>query len=287
MRRRKRGTDPLASVSEIRQALDELRERIPDLVPSSEESLLKMMNAIRHVERRAAGHSKSGRPGHFPREHLLDVSRHLKAVLTRRYRERISLNTFIAFCLPILSYPPDLVSALEKGEITRLEASILARLTPRRLGMRPKKAQAVREEVLRNHVKIQGSQTQLLARVREILGESGIVSSETLAVAIQKVDSLLEVDPEDVRHLFFETMKELFYSIRKFKSEDLDKADIADFMASADIFSGTIHAIEQRIKARTQTKKPIEVISKGQESEKDQRPTVEKDAQGRIIYRFK
>ena len=59
-----------------------------------------------------------------------------------------------------------------------------------------------------------------------MLGESGIVSSETLAVGIEKADSLLEVNPEDLRHLFFETMKELFYALREINPEDLDESDI-------------------------------------------------------------
>jgi hypothetical protein len=140
--------------------------------------------------------------------------------------------------------------------------------------------------VIEAHLDSNGSQNQLRVRVREILGESGIVSGETLAVGIQKADSLLEVDPEDLRHLFFETMKELFYAMRKFNPEDLDEADIDEFMTSADLLSGAIHSIEQRIKSRSQTKKPLEGFSKEQESEKDQRPVVEKDAQGRITYRF-
>jgi hypothetical protein len=52
------------------------------------------------------------------------------------------------------------------------------------------------------------------------------------------------------------------------------------------MLSGAIHSIEQRIKSRTQMTKPLEGFSKEQESEKDQRPVVEKDAQGRITYRF-
>jgi hypothetical protein len=132
-----------------------------------------------------------------------------------------------------------------------------------------------------------GSQNQLRVRVREILGESDIVSSETLAVGIQKADSLLEVDPKALRHIIFETMKELFYAMRKFNPEDLDETDIDEFIASADMLSGTIHSIDQRIKSRTQMTKQLGGFSQEKESEKDQWPIVDKDAQGRITYRFK
>ncbi len=148
-----------------------------------------------------------------------------------------------------------------------------------------------------SHKLMNGIQRQTIVRLPATLmicsivlddeNDSGIVYSETLAVGIGKADSLLEVDPEDLRHLFFETMKELFYAIRKFNPEDLDEADIDEFMTSADLLSGTIHSIERRIKVRTQTKKPLEGLSKEKEPEQDQRPIVERDAQGRIIYRFK
>src|SRR5262249_22614745 len=100
MRRRTREADPLASVSAISRVIEDLRERCPDLIPASERGLFRMMNAIRHIERHPTGLSKSGRPGHFPREKLLEVARHLKAVLAKQYRGRISPSTFIGFCLP-------------------------------------------------------------------------------------------------------------------------------------------------------------------------------------------
>ena len=58
-------------------------------------------------------------------------------------------------------------------------------------------------------------------------------------------------------------------------------------MISADLLAGTIHSIKQRIKARNQPKRTIEGFSEEKEPNQDQRPIVERDAQGRIIYRFK
>ena len=98
VRRRVRKPDPLASASEIRKVIDDLRRRCPELIPASDRGLFRLMNAVRHIERRPAGDSKSGRPGHFPREKLIEVSRHLKAALAKNYRDRISLSTFIGFC---------------------------------------------------------------------------------------------------------------------------------------------------------------------------------------------
>jgi hypothetical protein len=174
-----------------------------------------------------------------------------------------------------------------RGEVNLQEAMLLSRLNHKKLRTDSNTARSIRRHVIDAHLDSNGSQNQLRVRVREMLGETGIVSGETLAVGIVKADSLLEVDPEDLRHLFFETMKELFYALREFNPEDLDEADIDEIMTSADLLSGTIHSIKQRIKARTQTKKPIEGFFKEKEPEQDQRPIVEKDAQGRLTYRFK
>jgi hypothetical protein len=139
---------------------------------------------------------------------------------------------------------------------------LLSRINHKKLGTDSNSARAIRRRVIEAHLNANGSQNQLRGRVREILGESGIVSSETLAAGIEKADSLLGLDPEDLRHLLFETVKGPFYAIRKFKPEDLENTDIDEFMTSADILSGTIYSIEQRIKSRNQTKKTLEGFSK-------------------------
>src|SRR5215475_8523180 len=150
--------------------------------------------------RRKSLYGRTDSPGHFPREKLLEVSRHLKAALAKNYRDRISLSTFISFCLPILNYPPDILDALENGEVTRLEAAQLARLAPERLDVKPKKALAIRQEVLLNHLKMQGSQTQLRRRVAELVGDETIMTSQNMTAAVSRVDDLLTVAEEDRRH---------------------------------------------------------------------------------------
>jgi len=253
IRRRERTPDPLASVAEIRNVIDDLRGRCPDLIPFSEKEALRLMNAVRHVERRSASASKNGRPGHFPRERLLDVSRHLKAVLAKRYRDRISFSTFIGFCLPILKYPPDILDALEKGDITRLEAAQLARLTPEKLDVKPKKALAIRQEVLSNHLKLQGSQTQLRRRVAELVGDETIMNSENMVAAVSQVDDLLTVAEDDRRHLFYEQMKEFFYAMRDIQPEEIDDPTLEEILEASDQLMGVIHKI--RLKRKRQSEK--------------------------------
>src|SRR5262249_32307689 len=230
-------------------------ERCPELIPASERGLFRLMNAVRHIERHPAGLAKSGRPGHFPREKLLEVARHLKAVLAKQYRDRISPSTFIGFCLPILKYPPDVIQALEKGEINWLEASQLARLLPERLGGKPKKALAIRQEVLSNHLKMQGSQTDLRKRVAELLGEETLVTSENLTASVHEVDNLLTVEEGDRRHLFYEQMKDFFFAMREIKPEEVDDQTLEEILEASDQLMGAIHKIRLRRKQQADREK--------------------------------
>ncbi len=99
---------------------------------------------------------------------------------------------------------------------------------------------------------MQGSQTRLRARVKELLGEadSTAVSSEGMAAAVAKADELLEVDPSDVRHLFWEEMKRLFYAMKEVGPEDLDEETMDDFLAAADGLSNVLVRIERRPERR-------------------------------------
>jgi hypothetical protein len=255
IRRRVREADPLASVSAINQVIEELRKRCPDLIPASERGLFRLMNAVRHIERHPTGLQRSGRPGHFPREKLLEVARHLKAVLAKQFRGRISPSTFIGFCLPILKYPPDVIQALEKGEVNRLEASQLARLVPEKLAVKPKKALVIRQEVLSNHLKMQGSQTQLRRRVTELLGDETLMTSENLAASVHQVDDLLTVEEGDRRHLFYEQMKEFFFAMREIRPEEVDDQTLEEILEASDQLMGVIHRIRLRRKQQAEGEK--------------------------------
>jgi hypothetical protein len=138
-------------------------------------------------------------------------------------------------------------TALERGQINLQEATLLARLTHERLQSDARGARTIRQQVLKAHLEARGSQNQSRVRVREMLGESALITNETLAAGVRKADALLTVALEDVRHIFFETMKELFYALRSFNPDDLDEADIDEFMAAADLLSNTIHSIERRV----------------------------------------
>lgn len=230
---------------------------MPDDIPASENQLSRFLFAVRHVERRPATDTKRGRPSRWPREKLTRAASLLRAVLERETGGRVSVNSFIGQYLPLLQFPPDVIEALSGGEVNLHEAAQLARLTAARLDCTPTRAKSIRGEVLKAHLLAHGSQNSLRARVKEILGEAVSVSTEQMAGVVRKVDELLEIDPSDKRHMFYEEMKRLFYAMRDIKPEDIDDESLDQFMAAADQLSNAIYAIELKRRKRSASKMPI------------------------------
>ena len=251
-RRRHRKIDTLASPAAVRSVCLALRERMPETIPASEKHLIRFLNAVRHVERRPASDTKRGRPGRWPREKLTEAASHLRGILERETSGRISPSSFLGQYLPILQFPSDVAEALSDARINLQESAQLARLTPERLGCTTREARARREDLLRQHLAVQGSQTRLRARVKEILGEvqEAGPTPEGMAAVIAKVDEMLEVDPTDTRHLFWEEMKRLFYAMREIEPEDLDEQTMNDFLQATDEVSNVLYRIEKRRRER-------------------------------------
>jgi hypothetical protein len=257
-RRRSRTLDSLANPSTIRAICEKLRERLPELIPTSEKQLMRFLYAVRHVERRPATNTQKGRPSRWPREELMKAASQLRSLLERETSGRVSLNSFIGQYLPIIEFPSDVTDALCAGRINLQEAAQLARLTPERLNCSPRAARECRTEVLQSHLAMQGSQTRLRARVKELLGESKQLEiSEGLTSVVSKVDELLEVDPADTRHMFWEEMKRLFFAMREIEPEDLDEELMDDFLQAMDGVSNVLNRIEKRRQARAQAAKKL------------------------------
>lgn len=285
-RRRQRTFDHFATPAGVRTLLRKLREAAPDLIPATEKQAISLLNATRHAERSpSAGLTSRGRPRLWQTDHLSQVAVHLRQLLDRETQGRVSPQTFIGQHLRLLNYPAEVAAALQSGEINKQEALALSRLTAEKLQTTEAEAERMRLELLRAHLDARGSQNQLRERVKALLGENAVVSTETLALGLLKSDALLEVKAEDIRHVFFETMKELFYAIRRFEPTDLNEEDIEEFMAAADILTNTIHTIEQRITQRKSLKRaapgfatnpalehPVEIITDS--------------TTGQIIYKF-
>jgi uncharacterized protein YoaH (UPF0181 family) len=225
---------------------------MPGVIPNSEKQIVRFLYAVRHVERRPATDTRRGRPSRWRREDLVSAGGHLRSILGRETSGRVSPNSFIGQYLLILDFPSDVQDALSDGRLNLQEAAQLARLTPERLGCRPAEARRTRDEVLQTHVAVQGSQTRLRARVKELLGEamaSG-VSSGGVAAIVAKADELLEVDPSDARHMFWEEMKRLFFAMREVEPEDLDEETMDDFLRAMDGVSNVLQRLEKRRRKR-------------------------------------
>jgi hypothetical protein len=252
-RRRARAFDPLADPSAVHDICERLRERLPNIIPTSEKGLLRFLYAVRHVERRPVTNTQRGRPGRWPREELVKAAAQLRSLLDRETRGRVSLNSFIGQYLPVLDFPSDVTDALVSRQLKLQEAAQLSRITPERLGCSEGAARARRAELLRSHLAVQGSQTRLREHVKELLGESKQPEvSEGLASVVARVDELLDADPSDARHMFWEEMKRLFFAMREIKPEDLDEEIMDEFLKAMDEVSNILHRLEKRRRARTQ-----------------------------------
>lgn len=222
-----------------------------DVIPSSEKGLIRFLYAVRHIERRPTTDTRRGRPPQWPREKLVEAASHLRSLLERETQGRVSVNSFIGQYLPLLTFPSDVTDALASGRINLQEAAQLARLTPQRLDCSPRIARARRAELLLSHLAVQGSQTRLRTRVREMLGE--LVGPDIpggLSSVVSVVDELLDIDPSDARHMFWEEMKRLFFAMREVEPEDLDDETMDDFLKAMDQVSNVLQRIERKKRMR-------------------------------------
>ncbi|HEY0322024.1 MAG TPA: hypothetical protein VGC66_13780 [Pyrinomonadaceae bacterium] len=248
-RRRERKIDPLAHPNAIRGILSQLRERLPDLVPSSEKHLLKMLNSVRNIQRRPATDTRRGRPSRWKRKDLLQVAGQLRTILNRESKGRVSLNSFIGLYVRALHFPKDVIKALVEGEITLFEAGQLARLDEDRLRISPAEARTLRGELLQAHQMSQGSQTRLQARVNDQLGLKGESAPSTISgkgLSTELVDELLELDPYDTRHLFWEELRRIAFTLREITPEDVDEKTLTEFLVVTDKLSGILARIQKR-----------------------------------------
>lgn len=187
-----------------------------------------------------------------PTEDLMNAATQLRGILQRETSGRVSLSSFIGQYLRVLDFPADVVDALTSGDINLQEAVQLARLTAERLDCSAQAARERRREILLTHVAIQGSQTRLRERVKEVLGETRgpAIPAEGMTEVVARVDEMLEIDPSDTRHMFWEEMKRLFFAMREVKPDDLDEETMDDFLQAMDHVSNVLYRIEKRRQAR-------------------------------------
>lgn len=251
-RRRTRRPDPLGSAAAVEAVLDSLHASLPELIPRAHKNLSSLLNAVRGLYMRQPAGGKRGRPPRYTREQLLRVDSVLRDLLARE--TRISVRSFVGQYLPILEFPKDVREALERGDINLFEAHQLARLKSKKLGGTDGEVRSLRKRLLEAHLLAQGSGTRLRARVKEVLGEAREPDPmETEMLAVGKADELLEADPLDASHLFFEELRMISRSLREIGPEELTDEDLAEIMPAVDQITLTLQKIARR-KEREQAK---------------------------------
>jgi hypothetical protein len=229
----------------VQAVLDQLAASLPGIIPHSQKNLVGMLQSVRNLNARPATDTKRGRPSKFQREDLLKVDACLRMILRRE--TSISVRSFIGQYLSILDFPSDVREPLERGKINIFEAYQLARITAKRLQLTEAEARAHRRKHLEAHLKMQGSGAMLRERVKEALGELSEPSVfETEITAVEKADELLEADPLNSTHLFFEELRRIGRALREIEPEDLTEEDVDSVMPALDQLSTALYQIEKR-----------------------------------------
>src|SRR5205085_262544 len=92
-----------------------------------------------------------------------------------------------------------------------------------------------------------GSGTLLRVRVKEALGElrePDPTESEILAVG--KADELLEADPLDASHIFFEELRMILRALREIGPAEVMDEDLAEIMPAVDQITLALQKIARR-----------------------------------------
>jgi hypothetical protein len=209
-----------------------------------------MLRAARHIHRYPATDTKRGRPGRWKREELLKVGTQLSAILEHETASHISLSSFIDHYLRLLDFPSDVLQALHAGDINLFEAEQLARVTPKRLGVKTAEARRVRTELLSAHVRARLSGQRLRERVVELLhasaSEAGLVSGR------DPKSDLEDFDPYDPTHLFWDQIKHLGFALRDIRREDVSEEEINELLKASEPVLTILARIQRRRERRKQ-----------------------------------
>jgi phosphoenolpyruvate carboxylase len=182
----------------------------------------------------------------------------LRTLLARE--TSIGVRSFVGQYLPILDFPRDVREPLERGDINLFEAHQLARLTAKRLSCTDAEARTHRRKLLEAHLLRQEPGPRLRERVKEALGELREPDPvQTEMVAVGKADELLEADPLDSSHLFFEELRRIGRALREMKPEELTDEDVDELMPAVDQVSVALMQIERRRLRRQEGLKKLRI----------------------------
>lgn len=78
-------------------------------------------------------------------------------------------------------------------------------------------------------------------------------ATETEVLAVENADELLEADPLDASHLFFEELRMISRALREIRPEEVTDEDLGEIMPAVDQITLTLQKIARR-KEREQAK---------------------------------
>lgn len=247
--RRERKADPLASLEAVRAVIEQLRSSLPEIIPKRDKELVKMLRAVRHINRYRATDTRRGRPSRWKREELLAVGSRLSSILERETSSHISLSSFVDHYLRLLDFPSDVIEALSAGDINLFEAEQLARITPERLNVSPQQARRTRAELLSTHLQARLSGERLRQRVAELVrapqNEAGESSENSLEMDLE------DFDPYDPTHLFWDQIKQLGFALRDIRREDVLDEEIDELLQASEPVMTILARIQRRKDRKT------------------------------------
>jgi hypothetical protein len=245
-RRRTRRKDSLASPEAVRRILDQLRGQCLKVLPKAETQVVKMLESVRHYEKRPIVDESRGRPRRWQRAEVAKVAEKLTDILDRKTDGRISASSFVSLYLPILRYPADITNSLRNGEINIRESAYLARLTSDSLKCSPREARQMRAEIFKAHLFTKGSQESLRHRVKIALGVPSEEEPLQMKSGRQVADELIKENPYDARHLFYEEIQQLIEAMRQTELEDLKGKNLVEFLRQIDRLLGMLRRGKRR-----------------------------------------
>lgn len=238
MRRYRRITDHFQTREKFFELFEELKTAVYPNGTTYEE-FKKLLFAVQYAERHPSKNSKSGRRKKFDDTFLFNSSLKIKAVLQNETGGRISLLRFVSTYLPIMNYPSDLQTALDKFKINLEEARILARVNRQNLGKAVKrKPSEIRKELIESHLKRQGTQAELQNRVLEKLNITPKRQAQQVAANVTQIDyetdKLLEFNEFDTEHLLWEEIKGLVFLMREIDPSLLNDETTSEILNDLD-----------------------------------------------------
>jgi len=250
-RRRQRRFDPRASPTWVRSLMARLQASFPVLSSYKEKDLVRLLRAVRHVERYSATDTRRGRPSRWNREEVISVAAALRNILERETSGPMSTATFVDHYLRILDFPADTLEALARGSLNLFEAEQLARITATRLQISERQAHRKRRDLLDAHLAAKHSGDHFRRRIDEFLltaREPTAPKQEKHPSAAGKEPDLEDFDPYDTAHLFWEEIKQLGFAFRDIRREDLSDESIEELLNASQPIWAVLAKIQRRQK---------------------------------------